>query len=612
MQNQFNNSTPRPQPQVPPRANNYPNPLLQNQNIWNNTAQNVRPPPISTNGNQVNANARSPAMPNSRSPAMPNSRSPAVPNARSPPLSSSRSPQLNGNPPNSGNVRSSPPNNNARSPPLTGNVRPPPSTGNVRPPLSTGNVRPPPPTGNGQTFNNRPPINNVRTPPVPQRTNVSAVQNQIQQFPTKSPNLAASGAPPSVPQRGVTGTPQFQPRNQPPPPVRNNTATSHNSNVQVNTPQNIQKRSQSQKELPPPPQPPKKSGSTIGRSASSIKTKFVGLVNRSISRKFSTNRREKRKRLSSYGGMNVHSAYRNSLMEKPVFDSKLLLKPQNPNFIISLGIVFMIASVSLAIAFIALRNGGLTESNIHDISNEDSFGFIFFSMFMIIIGLTGYVAYHKKWTSLLITYSVFLIFGFIVQIIVICLFLNIYFHPLIQMRYKWIDVLSDAEKQTIQEGYQCCGYLSVVDHGLTTSMCMPDNGATTLSIKSSKSMMNSLGYLDPSVLNKLNKRQDAAGAVGAGDAAGANGDNSTAGANVQDMKEYYKTREADSYTEDDIKDEGCARIIVSAIKSGLLQYILIEVLMAVLFVISFYFAIMHFKEQLAIEKEVDSARATFG
>jgi len=577
MQNQFNNSTPRPQPQVPPRANNYPNPLLQNQNIWNNTAQNVRPPPISTNGNQVNANARSPA----------------VANARSPQLSSTRSPQLNGNPPNSGNVRSSPPNNNARSPPLT------------------GNVRPPPPTSNGQMFNNRPPINNVRTPPVPQRTNVSSVQNQIQQFPTKSPNLTGSGAPPPVPQRGVTGTPQFQQRNQPPPPVRSNTATSHNSNIQVNTPQNIQKRSQSQKEIPPPP-PPKKSGSTIGRSASSIKTKFVGLVNRSISRKFSTNRREKRKRLSSYGGMNVHSAYRNSLMEKPVFDSKLLLKPQNPNFIISLGIVFMIASVSLAIAFIALRNGGLTESNIHDISNEDSFGFIFFSMFMIIIGLTGYVAYHKKWTSLLITYSVFLIFGFIVQIIVICLFLNIYFHPLIQMRYKWIDVLSDAEKQTIQEGYQCCGYLSVVDHGLTTSMCMPDNGATTLSIKSSKSMMNSLGYLDPSVLNKLNKRQDAAGAVGAGDAAGANGDNSTAGANVQDMKEYYKTREADSYTEDDIKDEGCARIIVSAIKSGLLQYILIEVLMAILFIIAFYFAIMHFKEQIAIEKEVDSARATFG
>jgi len=300
--------------------------------------------------------------------------------------------------------------------------------------------------------------------------------------------------------------------------------------------------------------------------------------------------------------MNVHSAYRNSLMEKPVFDSKLLLKPQNPNFIISLGIVFMIASVSLAIALVAFRNGGLTEKDIHDISNEDSYGFIFFSMFMVIIGLTGYVAYHKKWTSLLITYSVFLIFGFIVQIIIICLFLKIYLNPLIQMRYKWIDVLTDGEKQQIQEDYYCCGYLSVVDHGLRSSMCMPDNGATTLTIKTSKAMVNTFNYLDPSVLNRLNKRQDA-GNAGAGD---------EASAAAAELKDLYKTREADSYTEEDIKDEGCARIIVSAIKSGLLQYILMEGLMAILFIVAFYFALTHFKEQLAIEKEVDSARATFG
>jgi len=428
-----------------------------------------------------------------------------------------------------------------------------------------------------------------------------------------------------------------------------------------------QRRNNSQKDLPKPPQPIKKSQSSLSRSASNLKTKFVGMVSRSLSRKGTTNinKQEKSRRLSSYGGMNIHHAYRNSLMAKPVFDSKLLLKPQNPNFIISLGIIIMIASVSLAIAFVALRNGGLTESKIHDISSEDSYGFIFFSMFMILIGLTGYVAYHKKWTSLLITYSVFIIFAFIVQIIIILLFLNIYIHPLVQMRYKWIDVLTDAEKQAIQEGYQCCGYLSVVDHGLTTSQCMPDTGSTTLSIKTAKSMTNSISYLDPNLLANLTKRQvagdaggvgvdnvggagaDNAGGVGADNAGGLGADNAGAAAGVaggamggaggaaggaggvaggaggagatvgaanpvDDLKNLYKTKDPSTYTEDDIKDEGCARIIVSAIKSGLLQYILIEIFMAILFVVAFYFSVVHFKEQLKIEKEVDTACATFG
>jgi len=530
------------------------------QNQFNNVPQPPVPPrannyPNPMVQNQWNNPVRPPPVNTNVNPMSP----PMVNNVGSPAIVNQRSPQPN-------------------SPSVNGNVRSP----------SVNGVRPPPPVGNGQMNNNRSPMNgNVRPPP---------------SAPQQYSGLPNGGAPPPPPQRQATS--QFQP------PVRNNTSISHNSNIQVNTPQNLQRRAQSQKDLPEIPI--KKSGSSVARSASSVKTKFVGLLNRSISRKFSTNRREKKKRLSSYGGMNVHSAYRNSLMEKPVFDSKLLLKPQNPNFIISLGIVFMIASVSLAIALVAFRNGGLTEKDIHDISNEDSYGFIFFSMFMVIIGLTGYVAYHKKWTSLLITYSVFLIFGFIVQIIIICLFLKIYLNPLIQMRYKWIDVLTDGEKQQIQEDYYCCGYLSVVDHGLRSSMCMPDNGATTLTIKTSKAMVNTFNYLDPSVLNRLNKRQDA-GNAGAGNAGAGNaGAGDEASAAAAELKDLYKTREADSYTEEDIKDEGCARIIVSAIKSGLLQYILMEGLMAILFIVAFYFALTHFKEQLAIEKEVDSARATFG
>ncbi|ORX51744.1 hypothetical protein BCR36DRAFT_582788 [Piromyces finnis] len=502
---------------------------------------------------------------------------------------------------------------------------------------NVANARPPP--VGGPTVN-RPPINNGANPnnrPVPQR-NGSAIPNQIQQFPTQNMQRPPMPNQPSIPQRSGNN-PQFPSpvkhnspnqapilpqqrqntnqqniiRNQPttlpiaqlsnPPP--NPVGGNPNNNMQANN--NIQqRRTYSQKDIPPPPAPPvfpKKSNSSVSRAssrASSIKSKFVDIVNRSISRKFST-KNDKAKKLNSYGGMNVHSAYRNSLLAKPVFDSKLLLKPQNPNFIFSLGIVFMVASVSLAIAFIVLREGGLTESKIHDISSEDSFGFIFFSVFMLLIGLTGYIAYHKKWTSLLITYSVFLVFGFIVQIIIIFLFLKIYFNPLIQMRYKWIDVLSDAEKQTIQEVYQCCGYLSVVDHGLTTSMCMPDTASTTLTLKTSSAMLNTFNYLDSDAINKLNKRQDTTGAGTA---------NTTDPA--QDLKNLYKSKDPNSYTESDIKDEGCARIIVKAIKSGLLQYILIECVMALLFIVAFYFSILHFKEQLKIEKEIDSARATFG
>jgi len=485
------------------------------------------------------------------------------------------------------------------------------------------NARPPP--ANGQMFNNRPPINNGR-PVVPQRTVVSS-PNQNQNIPMQRPpvqNMQRSPiqniqkSPPPIPQRSVhtqypTPAKQTSPNQTPnlPQPRQNirnqptnlpinqlsNTnigSNTQNSNIQINSNQNIQqRRNYSQKDVPVPPAVPRKSNGSVSR-ASSIKTKFVDIVNRSLSRKKST-RQNKAKKLNSYGGMNVHSAYRNSLLAKPIFDSKILLKPQNPNFILSLGSVFMIASVSLAIAFVALNNGGLTEKKIHDISSEDSFGFIFFSVFMLLIGLTGYVAYHKKWTSLLITYSVFLIFGFIVQIIVIILFLNIYFHPLVQMRYKWIDVLSDSEKQTIQEVYQCCGYLSVVDHGLTTTMCMPDTASTTLTIKSSMAMRNTFNYLDPQIPNKLSKRQDDTNVDPA-----------------QQLKEFYKSKDPESYTESDIKDEGCARIIVNAIKSGLLQYIIIETVMALLFIVAFYFAVMHFKEQLNIEKEIDSARATFG
>jgi len=490
------------------------------------------------------------------------------------------------------------------------------------------NVRPSP--TNGPMFNN---INNVR-PVVPQRTAVSSVPNQIKNFPMQNmqrptpQNLQRSPmqnsqkqSPPPIPQRNLNTTqypspakhsspnemanlpqPRQNIRNQPTNlpinqlsnslnPVGSNTQS---NNIQINANQNIQqRRNYSQKEMPVPPPVPKKSNGNMSRG-SSIKTKFVDIVNRSLSRKFSS-KQQKAKKVNSYGGMNVHSAYRNSLLAKPIFDSKLLLKPQNPNFIISLGSVFMIASVSLAIAIVALRNGGLTEKKIHDISSEDSFGFIFFSVFMLLIGLTGYVAYHKKWTSLLITYSVFLIFGFIVQIIVIILFLNIYIHPLVQMRYKWIDVLSDTEKQTIQEVYQCCGYLSVVDHGLTTTMCMPDTASTTLTIKSSSAMLNTFNYLDIQIPNKLSKRQDNTGADPA-----------------QQLKDFYKSKDPESYTDSDIKDEGCAKVIISAIKSGLLQYIIIESAMALLFIVAFYFAVMHFKEQLNIEKEIDSARATFG
>jgi len=503
------------------------------------------------------------------------------------------------------------------------------------------NARSPPPP-NGPMFNNRPPINpgqnvNARPPVVPQRTNVSSPSNQVQQFPMQNMQRPVQSSS-NIPQRNGVTSPKFpspikqtspvqtpnlpQPRpnmNQKQNLIRNQPTTlpisqlsnptspnTPNSNIQVNANPNIQqRRTFSQKDLPPPPPVPKKSNGSLSRSASSIKTKFVDIVNRSLSRKF-TGKQDKSKRLSSYGGMNVHSAYRNSLMAKPVFDSKLLLKPQNPNFIFSLGSVFMIASVSLAIAFVALRNGGLTESSIHDISSEDSFGFIFFSVFMLLIGLTGYIAYHKKWTSLLITYSVFLVFGFIVQIIIILLFLNIYIHPLIQMRYKWIDVLSEAEKQTIQEDYNCCGYLSVVDHGLTTFQCMPDTGTTTLTIKSASAMKNNFNYLDPNIVYKLRKRQDNTNAAG--------NTNGTDGADDQSqiLKNLYKTKDPATYTEADIQPEGCAKVIVSAIKSGLLQYIIIEIVMALLFIVAFYFAVMHFKEQLKIEKEIDSARATFG
>jgi len=563
------------------------------------------------------------------------------------------------------------PTNQAQIPPRANNY-PVPNQQNQRPPLPTGagqmfNNRPP--MNNGSMFNNKPPLQ----PVVPQRTNVSVVPNQAQQNQMFSQNNqrppVAYQNPPNAqvspsPNGGAYAQPQQQiPRqfsNRSAPPVNNNYSKS--SNVQVNMPQNIQqRRSNSQREPPTKPVMPRKSTSSLSRSASKLKTKFVDMVNRvpSIKRTLSTKNKEKGRRLSQYGGMNVHSAYRNSLIAKPVFDSKLLLKPQNPNFIISLGIVVMVAFVSLAIAFVSLRNGGLTEVMIHDISYEDTYGFIFFSMFLLLIALTGYISYHKKWTSLLITYSVFIIIGFMVQLIIISLFLTIYFRPVVQMRNKWVDVLTSSEKQLIQENYQCCGFLSVIDHGETTSMCFPDTGSTTLPIKSGKALVNSLSYIElPSNLRKRQVDAAADGAAGAAaaDGAAAGGDGGAAGAgaagaadgaaaaagnqadqgaaaggnaaaagaagaadatgtnatDMQTLKDLYKKRDPDTYTEADIKDEGCGRIIVSAVKGGLIYYILIEVLMALSFVGALYYAYMHFKEQLEIEKEIDSARATFG
>jgi len=536
---------------------------------------------------------------------------------------------------------------------------------------------------NGPMFNNKPPI-------VPQRTNVSVVPNQAQQFQILSQNNQrafqnSQVPPPPVTRQTSSSTPANVPPRQtpvntrtdlpPPPPIppqysnhtptpannggaypsRNNTSSS--SNVQVNMPQNMQhRRANSQKEFPSKPEVPKKSNLNIYRSASQLRTKFVDMVKTvpSLGRTFSTRRRqEKVRRLSKFGGMNVHTAYRNSLMVKPKFENDLLLKPQNPNFIISIGIIVMIAAVSLSIAIVALTNGGLSEVKIHDISSEDSYGFIFFSMFMVLIATTGCISYYKKWTPLLITYAVFIIFGFIVQLIIISLFLNIYFHPVVQMRNKWVDVLTIDEKSTIQEDYQCCGFLSVIDHGETSSMCFPDTGSTTLPVKSGKALMNTINYLDL----PLRKRQDPgapadnggaaadngggaadnggaaapAGNGGAGAAAGggaaANTTNSgAAGAGapaaggalsddaqkIQDLKKFYKLKDPNSYTMEDVKEEGCANIIIKAVKTGLLQYILIEVLMAFSFVAAFYFAYIHFREQLDIENEIDSARATFG
>jgi hypothetical protein len=530
------------------------------------------------------------------------------------------------------------------------------------------------PTTNGganvQMFNNRPqgnngPMFNNKPPIVPQRTNVSVVPNQAQQFQILSQNnqrppppvtrQTSSSTPANVsqvPRQASTGTRTDLP---PPPPIppqysnhtpspannggaypsRNNTSSS--SNVQVNMSQNIQhRRANSQRDYPSKPEAPKKSNISIYRSASQLRTKFVDMVKTvpSLGRNFSTKRRqEKVRRLSKFGGMNVHTAYRNSLMVKPKFENELLLKPQNPNFIISIGIIVMIAAVSLSIALIALVNGGLSEVKIHDISSEDAYGFIFFSMFMILIATTGCISYYKKWTPLLITYAVFIIFGFIVQLIIISLFLNIYFHPVVQMRNKWVDVLTIDEKSTIQEDYQCCGFLSVIDHGETSSMCFPDTGSTTLPVKSGKALMNTLNYLDL----PLRKRQDPGAAAdnagaAANDGGAANGGaaaNGGGAANktnapgagalstddtqkIQDLKQFYKLKDPNSYTKEDIKEEGCANVIVNAVKTGLLQYILIEVLMAFSFVAAFYFAYIHFREQLDLENEIDSARATFG
>ncbi|OUM62820.1 hypothetical protein PIROE2DRAFT_61648 [Piromyces sp. E2] len=657
-----------PKPEVPPRASNYP--IQQNQNMWNNVP-NARPPPPPTQPQQ-------PQPPQQLQPPQQPPQQPTSPvfNNRSPPTS---------------------PVFNNRSPPTSPvfNNRPSINHGPTTVPVSSAGRPPALPQRVGSSQSNQvqqfqmqndprsPPMQNMpiqnmpmqnmarpQSPPpvIPQRAgpNIPKFPSPVQTSPVQQvPNLPQPR--PNMNQNLIRNQPTTLPISQLTSPTGPNTS---NNNIQINANPNIQRRNFAQKDLPPPPIPPmppvptsKKSNASLSRSASSIKTKFVDIVNRSLSRKFST-RRDKSKRLSSYGGMNVHSAYRNSLMVKPVFDSKLLLKPQNPNFILSLGSVFMIASVSLAIAIVSLRNGGLTESKIHDISSEDSFGFIFFSVFMLLIGLTGFIAYHKKWTSLLITYSVFLVFGLIVQIIIILLFLNIYIHPLIQMRYKWVDVLSDSEKQDIQEGYSCCGYLSVVDHGISTTKCMPDTGTTTLSVKSSLAIKN-IPYLDVNFVN-LRKRQfdqaqnvqpqDPAANVqpqvdpaanaqpqvdpaanaqpqvdpaanaqpqnpttttttvdaGAAGAAGAAGNSTVDAVQLHDLKNLYKVRDPESYTEADIKEEGCARIIVNAIRSGLLQYIIIEVVMALFFIVAFYFAVLQFKEQLNIEKEIDSARATFG
>jgi hypothetical protein len=573
------------------------------------------------------------------------------------------------------------------------NNQPPPNSGpmfNNRPPINPGpNINNRPPINPGPNINNRPPINpgpNNNNRPIPPRTGVSNIPNQQQHFqaltqnnrPYQGPSGPRNPQSPPPPSRQVSSNSTTSPStqiNQNIPQMQGLSNHNPNSNVQVNLPgQNVQqRRAYSQKDLPNPPPIPKKSSTSISHGANSIKTKFA-----SIGRTISTlgRKQEKKRRMSQFGGINVNSAYRNSMMQKPVFESQLLLKPQNPNFIISLGMIVMVASVSLAIAFVALKNGGLTEANIYDISKEDTFGFIFLSMFLAIIALTGYIAYNRKWTSLLITYCVFIVFAFIVQIIIISLFLQIYFNPVNKMREKWVNVFTETERQNIQVNYDCCGFLSIRDHSVTTPKCSPDTGSTLLNVRGGKTM-NSFSYIDLSV-NSLYKRQDVvqdpaaaqpvaqdagaqdagaqaaqdpaaaqpvaqdagaqdAGAQAAQDPAAAQpvaqdtgaqdagaqagqtagaDPNTTLSAEEQKMlesqKQSYKCNDEEIYKMEDVMSEGCANIIIKAVKKGLLQYILIECVMAILFIVAFYYAILHFKEQIEIEKEIDSARATFG
>jgi len=159
------------------------------------------------------------------------------------------------------------------------------------------------------------------------------------------------------------------------------------------------------------------------------------------------------------------------------------LKKISPvKFYISVIIAVILTAALAILGIIAIKNGGLSATNISDVTVGVAQGYLFYCGFMILAIGTGVLAFIRKWNNLLVTYCSFLF----VSCLYLCYFIgdlaNVKSNCIEVMNKRWKDDFSDTTKINIESQLDCCGYYNQDDDPVETDECIKNESARKRSL----------------------------------------------------------------------------------------------------------------------------------